>query len=233
MAENLVSVPADTLAALQNRAAQAEAAIASREAESRAADARLMVSRGESEALVRQTQSEVAKARESASRYAARASLTAELAGHQLGVGAAEQLGVLLGDQVVADIGADGSLNVRSKDFRSVKDFVASTLANPDYKHFLANGQPATPTPTPGNPMQPSNPGAPAQPTDLSQTKVNNLGEALLLRNQLERQQQAQALTANPLGRDENGRKVPTPGFGLGRGGSTPLSALGRTLRGF
>jgi hypothetical protein len=209
---DLVSVPADTLAALQSRAAQAEAAIAAREAESRAADARLMVSRGESEALVRQTQAEVNKAKESAARYASRAALTAELAGHQLGIGAAEQLGTLLGDQVVADIGADGSFNVRSKDFRSVKDFVSSTLANPDYKHFLAHGQPAAPATTPANPT--ATPGAPAQPIDPAQVKVDTIGEAIVMRAQMER---TKAVADN-----RNGITDPSVGFGgFGRGAST------------
>jgi hypothetical protein len=219
MADNLVSIPADVLANLQNTAAQAQAAIAAREADARAADARLMVSRGESDALIRQTQAEVSKAKDAASRYAARASLTAELAGHQLGVGAAEQLGTLLGDQVVADIGPDGSFNVRSKDFRSVKDFVASTLANPTYQHFLANsGGQSAPASTPVNPAAPAQPAQPQEP--------KNLGEALIMRAAMERQAREAAQTGSP---------GVNPSHGFGGFGSKPTGGIldvARALRG-
>ena len=52
--------------------------------------------------------------------------------------------------ELVADPTTYGSFAVRTKDFRDVKTFLDTTLADPNFAHFLASRQPAPPVNRPG-----------------------------------------------------------------------------------
>jgi hypothetical protein len=216
-AQQMVTLPVETVRQYQEQRAQFENMAAQQANEAAAATARAMIARGEVESVVQRTAAEVKTAQQAASRYAASAELSRSLASHQLAPGAAEQLTQLWRDEVRADLGADGSFTVASKDFRPVADFVAAKLADPSYSHFKASSGHAAPA-------NASNPAAPAQPAE--QLQPRNLGEAYLMRALAEKQAREAAQTANPT-------TNPSQGFGgFGKQHSGGFFSIAHALRG-
>jgi hypothetical protein len=201
----MISVPADVLANLQNVAAQAQATIASRESEARAADARALIARGETEAVLRRHQAEIADSKSKTGKLAIAAELGRALAAQPLGPHAASQLEVILGGELVADETPTG-FSVRTRDFRDVNSYVQSRLATPEFAHFRADHKAATGTPAPDALAQPGSAVEPPQP--------RNVGEAIIMRAQMQSQQKA--------AENKSGINDPSIGFGgFGRGGSS------------
>jgi hypothetical protein len=217
-AQQMVTLPVETVRQYQEQRAQYESMAAQQASEAAAATARAMIARGEIESVVQRTAAEVKTAQQAASRYAASAELSRSLASHQLAPGAAEQLAQLWRDEVRADLGADGNFAVASKDFRPVADFVAAKLNDPSYAHFKATSGHTAPASTPGNPAAPAQPAQPQEP--------KNLGEALIMRAAMERQAREAAQTGSP---------GVNPSHGFGGFGSKPTGGIldvARALRG-
>lgn len=214
MADNLVSVPADVLASLQSTAVQAQATIAAHEAEARAADARAMIARGETNAVLQRHQAEIAESKARTAKLAVATELSRALATKPLGPHAAEQLETILSGELIADETPTG-FNVRTRDFQDVNTYVSNKLAQPSYAHFLASHQNAAPAATPGAPAT----GSPAEPPREPRTA----GEAIMMRAQQERQKAVA----------ENRSWTTDPSIsGFRRGGHSPLGALANHLSG-
>lgn len=214
----MINLPVAEFQQLQAQKAEFEKLTAARELEAASANARLAISRGEVDNVVRQTRQEVAEANAKAARFAAKSELATALAGHQLNNGAAEQLGVILGSQISGELATDGTFIARTPTFQSVKDFVAAKLQDESFRHFLASGQPANRPATLGHPAQPGTPAAMPEPA--------NLGQAVVLRAQMEREARANQGKAD-------GRTDPSQPFGLGKGGPPAFGSLTNHLRGF
>jgi hypothetical protein len=166
---DMINLPVAEYQQLQAQKAEFEKLTAARELEAASANARLAISRGEIDSVVRQTRAEVADAKAKAASFAARSELATALAGHQLSTGSAEQLATILGNQITGEIAPDGTFASRTPTYQSVKDFVASKLAEPTYQHFLASGKPAAQS-NPGNPAAPGASSNPfPQPTNFGQ----------------------------------------------------------------
>jgi hypothetical protein len=205
MADNLVSIPAETLAALQNAAAQAQATIAAKESEARAADARAMISRGETEAVLKRHQTEIAETKAKTAKLAVATELSRALASQPLNPHAVSQLETILGSELVADETPTG-FSVRTRDFRDVNSYVASRLATPEFAHFKANGGQSAPA-TASNPAP-----APAQPAQPQEPR--NYGEAILFQAAAAKAAREAASTSDP-------RTDMSRGIGLGKGAAT------------
>lgn len=202
MPEDFVQIPSSELARLQ--AVSAELAIREQAAATQAAtaNARLMVSQGQTDALVQRHQAELAVARDKARQMAVTAELGKALAGQPLiDPHAAGQLQSILASELQATEGPNG-YSVHSRDFRSVPDFVKQTLSHPHYSHFLskaappAPAQPASPFGQPAPAAQPIQLGANGLPAGWPEPK--NVGEAMALQARWDREQ-AKAQQSNPM----------------------------------
>lgn len=173
------SISPDVQAAL-DRLKALEAKEAEREVEAaRARDAEL-VRKGEYENLLKARDADLAKANEKARESDERAKRTTRdrelalaLGSQNLRPGAAKHLTKLLADELEAVPNADGGYDVRSKDRRSVADFIAETLKSPEYDAFIASGA------TPGVGANGSR-SAPTPPPPEAAKSPKNLGEALM-----------------------------------------------------
>jgi hypothetical protein len=202
-AQQMVTLPVETVRQYQEQRAQYESMAAQQASEAAAATARAMLARGEIESVVQRTAAEVKTAQQAASRYAASAELSRSLASHQLAPGAAEQLTQLWRDEVRADLDASGNFTVASKDFRPVADFVAAKLNDPTYQHFRASN---------GGQSAPANAGTPAAPAPAEQpAPPQNYGEWILQRAAAAKAARDAAAPAHPI-------SDMSKGFGLGRG---------------
>jgi len=209
-----VTIPAEQLqqfAAVQARLAQLEAEKSRREEEAQQEQARLLAAKGQVEEALKsiQSQSEAklraeAEARmrteERAKRYALDNELAKALSMHPILPGTTEQLTAILRNQLQVQTEGE-SYVVRTSDFVPANDFVARTLAKPEFAHFLrpqgaggagAGGAAAAPTPPP-NPVL--------------ETQPKNFGEAIIL--------QMQEMAKNKAVSDP--RLDMNQGFGLGR----------------
>jgi hypothetical protein len=166
-----------------------------------------MVSQGQTGALVAQHQAELAKAHETASRLAARSAVATELSKYSLRPGATEQLGVLLGDKVVASVNGD-QLHAHTRDtHQPVNAYIAEQLGRPDFAHFL-QGQPSTPAQA-GQPGTP--PAANPAPSPFDPGSEN----AWFLKTMQARQAGGNGMQDSPWNEDGTKRKLAA--FGLGR----------------
>ena len=144
--------------------------------------------------------------------------LSKAIAEHGISGPRAEQLSHLWRDQVVVDNAGDIT-SVRTRDYRPVKDFVATELAKDTYSHF----RPAPPS-TPGNPVNRPAPAAPEVPD-----QPRSLGEAFIANFQMQqRAREAGRVSADPrldpsraVGLRKNNANGPTIG-GLLPGWSAP-----------
>ncbi len=210
----LVPIPQDQLQALmasQTRLAQLEAEARQREEAATAEQARLLAAKGQvEEALKSIQQSSEAKlaaeaqarmrSEERAKRYALDNELSKALSMHPILPGTTDQLTSILRGQLQVEAQGD-SYAVRTPAFVSAIDHVATTLAKPEFAHFLrphgmggagAGGANAAPTP-------PANETPPAEP--------KNFSEAIIL--------QMQEIAKNKVAADP--RTDMRQGFGLGR----------------
>jgi hypothetical protein len=156
-----VAIPAAQLSQLQSQLAELQAANTAARQEAEAAKTRELIKSGAADSVIRQHQAELAEAKTRAAKFAASSALSQALASHPLDVGSAEQLSTLFANDIQADPSGDGSFTCRSKDYRTVQDFVASKLAHEDYAHFLAKRPPASPSvnrPSPTTPELPTEP---------------------------------------------------------------------------
>jgi hypothetical protein len=187
-----ITIPIDQLnafTAMQTRLAKIEAEQASRDEAAKAEQVRLLAQKGEVEAALKAQREDAerrigeerttrAQIEERAKRYALDGELSRVLAGQPLVPGGAEQLTQLWRNQFTVEAQGD-SFTVRTPQFQSVQEFVAGTLAKPEFTHFLRpQGNPAggTAGQTGGAglaaPTTPANPAVP--PT------FKNLGEAAI-----------------------------------------------------
>jgi hypothetical protein len=205
-------IPAAELTAMQNKIAQLESASAAARAEADAARSRELIKSGQGEAVLRENAARVAAATDRAAKFAVSSELARALATQPIIPNAAPQLEALLSNELVADQAGD-SFNVRTRDFRSVSDFVAAKLASPDFVHFRSDRQAAAPS-------------SPATPNSQPPATPRTAGEFFVA--------EAQANLASPAQADPS-RDLSQP-FGLpGRGSTSPLSrgaipGLGRLM---
>jgi hypothetical protein len=184
--EPVVSKPAppalspETVAAL-DRLAKLEAKQAERDEADRKRDEAEAIKRGEYEKLLSSRDADLAKAHEKARDAEDRAKRTTRdrelalaLAGQNLRPGAAKHLTKLLSDDLEAVPDSDGGYTVRSKDRRSVADFITDTLKQPDYDAFVSSTARTGVTPGGGTHSAPT----PETPTTPAMPK--NLGEAIM-----------------------------------------------------
>ena len=212
--EAMIPVPQSQLAQMQAQLAELQASNNAARLETEAAKSLAMIKAGQGEAVLKETTARVNEANRRAARYAASSELSRALASHPLGIGAAEQLGTLFADEVVAESTGD-SFSVRSKDYKSVPDFVAAKLADPSYAHFLASkpGSPPVNRPAPGNPAIPTTTEPPT-----------TFGEAIVMDAQAKRA--ADAANAKPATLDM------ASGMGLPRSKVLTLTDMTRMMTG-
>jgi hypothetical protein len=208
---------------MRSRVAELEAAEHRRTAEAQAAEVRALQAKGQieqafnlqrqqAEALLVAEREKVKQTEDRAKRYALDGELARALAAQPLVQGGSEQLTQLIRHEFNVEQQGD-TLVVRSKDFRSVSDYVATILARPDYAHYLRPNNPAGGSAgTQGSqtaPTGPPNPQAPAEPNTMSDYALWH-------------HQQSIAGAPNPAATGgavvgDNGRAVPraAAGFGL------------------
>lgn len=136
---------------------------------------RLMATEGRISEITQRHQQELAAKDERVKQVTIASELANALSGYQLcDPSAATQLSIILSKELTAHEGANG-LEVRSKDYRPVSDFIKDTLAKPTFAHFLSPNarqtQGAAPQPQHGQQAAPV--GLPAEP--------RSLGEAIIL----------------------------------------------------
>jgi len=132
----------------------------------------LRMARETAEAALNAARAENTATQERAKRYALDGALAVALTGHSLVPGGAEQITRLIRDEFVVEPHGN-SFNVRTQDFKSVGDYIASMLSQPTNQHWLlpknpsggvgvnqgtALAAPVTPPPTkPDHPLEASN----------------------------------------------------------------------------
>lgn len=142
-----------------------EAKQAERDRADKAREEAELLKRGEYERIIKDRDAENVKlsekardAEERAKRTTRDRELALALGAQNLRPGAAKHLTKLLADDLEAVPNADGGYEVRSKDRRSVADFIADTLKSPEYDSFVASsaapgagavGSRSAPTPAP------------------------------------------------------------------------------------
>ncbi len=191
--KSAVTIPLEQLTAftaMQARLAHLEAETTTRNEAARAEKIKLQVANGEIEAALRTQREDAEKAlttervtrqgiEERAKRYAIDGDMARELAGQKLVPGAAEQLCHLWRSQLVAEPHGD-SYRVQTPTFQSVKDFVSTQLAQPNYAHFLMPGTSGGTGGTAGGGLSSPTPSANATPA----VEPKTLGEAVILHMQ-------------------------------------------------
>jgi hypothetical protein len=199
---------------MQARLAKIESEQSARDEAAKQEQIRLLAQKGEIEQALKQQreQAEAALSAERlsrsqiedrAKRYALDGELSRVLASQPLVPGGADQLTQLWRNQFTVDAQGD-SFAVRTPTFQTVQDFVAASLARPEYAHFLrpqnptggtagqtGGGNLTTPTPA-ANPPAPPN--------------FKNFGEAIVAQVQ-----------ASRLAGGQNPAMNPTVAFGLKR----------------
>lgn len=170
-----VTISQEQLERFQESAAALASLQQSRDAEVAIAETRAMLARGELDAAAKQSESRIKQAEDRAKAFAATAELARVLSAERLVPHGAEHLQRLLADQVTA-IPVGNTFQVRAKDGRPVADFVAQTLQQPTYSHFMRSASAAAGTITaPGVPQQSSGPALPFEtPTNVGQAIVND-----------------------------------------------------------
>jgi hypothetical protein len=196
------------LAVLQSRLRELESKEAARQAADATAEARRMIERGQTDAVLHAHKVQLAQAQDRAKKFAIGSALDQAIASQNLKPGTAGQVRALLADQLVADETSSG-YSVRTQDFRDVQSYVSQTMASPNYAHFLASG----------TPQAASNPGTPPAPAGAPEAP-RNVGEAICMQAAHDRAQQ-KAAQPNPAAQGGsmvyNGRVVPmpSPAFGI------------------
>jgi len=186
-----VTIPADafqSLTAAQTRLAKMEEETRQREQDQQREQAAILAKKGEIENALNllRTESDKQLAAERASRtmtedrakrYALDAEVSRVLAGLPLVPGAPEQLTRLFRSEFQVDPQGD-SFAVRTPQFQSVGDFVAATLAKPEYAHFVR-------AQNPGGGTGGVSPASQASPTPAAQTAAleqpKTLSDAIIL----------------------------------------------------
>jgi hypothetical protein len=203
-----VTLTANELSGLQNRLAALESEKAAQAAAAAEANARALLARGEVDAVVSQHRSEREALEKRGQQTAVISELTRALSAHSLQPAAMGQLQQLLRDDLVAETSQDGGYRVRTRDYKSVDEFVQNRLGDPAWRHFL-RGNGNAPTSAPPQAANAGIAGLPAEP--------RNLGEACILKHQLNEQ----ALAEKRGGRAANSDM--SQAFGLpGRGWDVP-----------
>ena len=135
-------------------------------------DQAFAVQRQHAETLLEAERKKYRDTEDRAKRYALDGELGRALSAHQLTVGAAAHLTKLLRDEFTVEAQGD-SFAVRSKDFRSVGDFITATLATPEYSSFVRalnpGGGTAGGTAVQSAQTAPANPAAAVQPRNLGE----------------------------------------------------------------
>jgi hypothetical protein len=182
-APQLINVPAEEFARLTAAKSTYEALSAQQAADA----ARLAIARGEGDAVLAKARLETATIAERAKRFAADASLSQALAGHDLAPHAREQLHALLLPDIAVDENGAGYATRSRSTYEPVAAFVSKKLADPNYRHFLAANQPAPASPPAPNPAQ------------AFLERPVNLGQEVLVRAQQAQQAQRERMaTAGP-----------------------------------
>jgi hypothetical protein len=157
-----VTIPVDQYQQINSKLAALEAANAQAESARQNAETRRLIEAGQSDAVVKLHREQLAAADERGRKMAVTSEIARNLSGYTLaGEHAAAQLTTLLAGQLTADSAPEG-YNVRTPSFQSAGDFIKSTLASPEYSHFLRpSGAPVNRPGTPALPIeQPKNLGA-------------------------------------------------------------------------
>jgi len=217
-----VTIPLEqlqTFTSIQTRLAKMEEETRQREQAAQQEQAAILAKKGEVEqalSLLRQeSDKQLAAERASrtmtedrAKRYALDAEVSRVLAGLPLVPGAPEQLTRLFRSEFQVDPQGD-SFAVRTPQFQSVSDFVAATLAKPEYAHFVR-------AQNPGGGTGGVSPASQASPTPAAQTAAleqpKTLSDAIIL-TMKEMQKTAPALGQADRGGDDG--RQPRSGFGL------------------
>jgi hypothetical protein len=148
---------------MQARLAELEHAVAKSRQTEQEAETRLLVQRGEADAILRRQNAELTEARNRASRFAINAALDAALDRHPLGPHSRAQLRVIFGADLRADTTQDGEYSVRTTDtFEPVQAYVDRALDSQNFRHFLNQT-----APSPAAPRQAAA-APPAEPKSLS-----------------------------------------------------------------
>jgi hypothetical protein len=155
--EPVVAVPVATFQQMQNDLNTLKQVTAQREVETAAANAKAMVAEGRADTLARQHRQEVEAERNRAANFATQAELGRALASQPLAPGAAEQLTKLWSGNLTASP-TDTGFAVRTTDYKDVPTFVSEQLSKPEWQHFRADRQPATPASAPNANSQPAAP---------------------------------------------------------------------------
>jgi hypothetical protein len=188
-----VTIPLEqlqTFTSIQARLAQVEAEQRQRDDAARVEQVKLLAQKGEIENALRiqreQAEQQINSERaqratieDRAKRYALDGELARVLASQPLVPGGADQLTQLWRSQFTVEAQGD-SFAVRTPTFQSVRDFVATQLAQPQYAHFIRSTNQGGTAGTTGahqaDPTPPVHPAAPPQP--------RTLGEAVILHMQ-------------------------------------------------
>jgi hypothetical protein len=144
---------------------------------------RLMATEGRIGDLTRQHQQELSAKDERVRQVTVAAELSRALASHQLAdPSCGEQLSLILAKELTATEGPNG-LEVRSKDYKHVSEFIKETLAKPTFQHFLAQNarQTQAPAQTQAAPQFPYSPQAQQAPPIGLPDAPRSLGEAIVL----------------------------------------------------
>lgn len=169
-----VTVKLDRLAELERKQAERDDA-------DRKRDEAEAIKRGEYEKIIAARDADLARSNEKAREAESRSKKTTldrelalALASQPLRPGAAKHLTKLLADDLEAVPDADGGYTVRSKDRRSVADFIDDTLKSPEYDSFVSS------TAKPGVPAGGGSRSAATPEPPTPAPAPRNLGEALL-----------------------------------------------------
>lgn len=187
-----VEIPLDQLNALyavQTRLAQFEKQQAEKEAAAQQEHIKILAQKGQIEDALKMAREESEKAiqaerakqvqtEDRAKKYALDGELGRALSSHQLVTGGAEHLTTLLRNDFTVEARGD-SFEVRSKDYKSVGDYIGAMLGRPEYSCFVRAQNPAGGVgANPGTSQTAPTPTAPAVAVPV---EAKNLGHAIAL----------------------------------------------------
>lgn len=157
------------------------------------------------------SRAQLIESQQRAERYALSSQLNTALANQPLVKGGAAQLAALWEKEFVVESAGD-TYAVRTKDLRSVNDFVAAKLASEEFAHFVrASSTGGTGASHAASQSVPTPAQTAAQPVPQPAT----MGEAALLDWKSMQSTQVDGRLAQ--GRDASGKKIPIAGFGFKR----------------